>query len=185
MFCGSGATGAIDKLVRVLESRAGAERRWCSSVPTSTTRTSCPGASRSPTWSRSARTPTAASTSNTSKRARAPPDRPLKIGSFSAASNVTGIVTTSTRSRSLLHRHGALSLLGLRRGRAVRADRHEPRRRPDGHLAYKDAVFLSPHKFVGGPGTPGVLVAKRALLANRVPTVPGGGTIVFVSPSGQ
>ena len=56
---------------------------------------------------------------------------------------------------------------------------------PDGPLAYKDAVFVSPHKFVGGPGTPGVLVAKRWLLRNRVPTVPGGGTILFVSPSGH
>ena len=54
---------------------------------------------------------------------------------------------------------------------------------PDGHLAYKDAVFISPHKFVGGPGTPGVLVAKRALFANPVPTVPSGGTILFVSPT--
>jgi len=52
-------------------------------------------------------------------------------------------------------------------------------------LASKDAVFLSPHKFVGGPGTPGVLVAKRALLARRVPSVPSGGTILFVSPSEQ
>ena len=56
---------------------------------------------------------------------------------------------------------------------------------PDGHLAYKDAVFISPHKFVGGPGTPGVLVAKRALFANPVPTVPSGGTILFVSPTRQ
>ena len=40
---------------------------------------------------------------------------------------------------------------------------------------YKDAVFLSPHKFIGGPGTPGVLVVKKKLLTNRVPTVPGGG----------
>ena len=38
---------------------------------------------------------------------------------------------------------------------------------PDGHLAYKDAVFISPHKFIGGPGTPGVLVAKRSVLRNR------------------
>ena len=49
----------------------------------------------------------------------------------------------------------------------------------------KDAVFLSPHKFAGGPGTPGVLVAKRALFRNRVPSVPGGGTILFVSPRGH
>ena len=55
----------------------------------------------------------------------------------------------------------------------------------DGHLAYKDAVFVSPHKFVGGPGTPGVLVVKRSLLRNRVPAVPGGGTVVFVSPYGH
>jgi hypothetical protein len=53
----------------------------------------------------------------------------------------------------------------------------------DGRLAYKDAVFISPHKFVGGPGTPGVLVAKRALLRNRVPAVPGGGTVLYVTPS--
>ena len=48
--------------------------------------------------------------------------------------------------------------------------------------AYKDAVFLSPHKFVGGPGTPGVLVVRRDLLRNRVPTVPGGGTVDYVNP---
>jgi len=45
-----------------------------------------------------------------------------------------------------------------------------------------DAIFLSPHKFIGGPGTPGVLVAKRTLFANRVPTMPGGGTVHYVGP---
>jgi selenocysteine lyase/cysteine desulfurase len=49
--------------------------------------------------------------------------------------------------------------------------------------AYKDAIFLSPHKFVGGPGTPGVLVVRRELLGNRVPTVPGGGTVDYVNPA--
>ena len=49
----------------------------------------------------------------------------------------------------------------------------------------KDAVFLSPHKFAGGPGTPGVLVVKRSLLRHRVPSVPGGGTVEFVSPTGH
>src|SRR6202008_3196302 len=49
-------------------------------------------------------------------------------------------------------------------------------------LAYKDAIFISPHKFIGGPGTPGVLVARRELFANRVPDVPGGGTVAFVNP---
>ena len=50
-------------------------------------------------------------------------------------------------------------------------------------LAYKDAIFLSPHKLVGGPGTPGVLVVRRELLANRVPDVVGGGTVAYVNPT--
>src|SRR5215470_2513318 len=45
---------------------------------------------------------------------------------------------------------------------------------------HKDAVFLSPHKYPGGPGTPGVLVVRRDLVRNPVPTVPGGGTITYV-----
>jgi selenocysteine lyase/cysteine desulfurase len=50
-------------------------------------------------------------------------------------------------------------------------------------LAYKDAVFISPHKFVGGPGTPGVLAVRRDLLRNRVPDLVGGGTVAYVNPS--
>jgi selenocysteine lyase/cysteine desulfurase len=113
-------------------------------------------------------------------------DRPLKIGSFSAASNVTGIVTDVDRVAITLHRHGALSCWDYAAaGPYVQIDMNPSPDRPDGHLAYKDAVFISPHKFVGGPGTPGVLVAKRALFGNRVPSVPGGGTILFVSPTGH
>ena len=55
----------------------------------------------------------------------------------------------------------------------------------DGELAYKDAVFISPHKLPGGPGTPGVLVAKRHLFANQVPAVPGGGTVEYVTDRSQ
>jgi hypothetical protein len=51
----------------------------------------------------------------------------------------------------------------------------------NGHLAYKDAIFLSPHKFIGGPGTPGILVAKKQLFQNSVPAVPGGGTVSYVN----
>ena len=50
-------------------------------------------------------------------------------------------------------------------------------------MRYKDAIFLSPHKLVGGPGTPGVLVVRRELLANRVPDVVGGGTVAYVNPT--
>ncbi len=102
-------------------------------------------------------------------------ERPLKIGSLSAASNVTGIITDVDRAAGVLRRHAALSCWDYATaGPYLSID-----------MAGKDAVFLSPHKFVGGPGTPGVLVVKRALLRNRVPSVPGGGTILFVSPRGH
>jgi hypothetical protein len=51
-----------------------------------------------------------------------------------------------------------------------------------GDGSHKDAIFLSPHKLIGGPGTPGVLVVRRDLLGNEVPVVPGGGTVQYVSP---
>ncbi len=113
-------------------------------------------------------------------------DCPLKIGTFSAASNVTGTITDVDAVAIVLHRHGALSCWDYAAaGPYLPIDMNPSPDRKDGHLAYKDAVFLSPHKFVGGPGTPGLLIAKRALFSNRVPTVPGGGTILFVSPTAQ
>jgi selenocysteine lyase/cysteine desulfurase len=112
--------------------------------------------------------------------------RRLKIGSFSAASNVTGIVTDVDAVSILLHRHGALACWDYAAaGPYLPIDMNPAPDREDGRLAYKDAVFLSPHKFPGGPGTPGVLVAKRDLFANRVPALPGGGTVACVTPEHQ
>jgi selenocysteine lyase/cysteine desulfurase len=106
-------------------------------------------------------------------------DRPLRIGSFSAASNVTGIVSNTYRIAAMLHRHGALSLWDF----AAAAPYVDIEMNPAGDpQAYKDAVFISPHKFLGGPGTPGVLVVRCELVRNRVPTVPGGGTVTYVNP---
>ncbi|MBM4356695.1 MAG: aminotransferase class V-fold PLP-dependent enzyme [Deltaproteobacteria bacterium] len=109
--------------------------------------------------------------------------RPLKIGSFSAASNVTGIGTNTRAVSALLHRHGALSFWDFAAaGPYVKIEMNMADAGEDGHLVYKDAVFLSPHKFIGGPGTPGVLVAKKHLFKNVVPAVPGGGTVAYVNP---
>ncbi len=107
-------------------------------------------------------------------------ERPLKIGSFSAASNVTGIVSDTAGISELLHEHGALSFWDFAAAGPyidIEMNAVDPAR----PLSYKDALFLSPHKFIGGPSTPGVLVARRALFANRVPDVPGGGTVVYVN----
>ena len=101
-------------------------------------------------------------------------DRPLKIGSFSAASNVTGIVTDSELITRVLHEHGALAFWDF----AAAA----PYVDIDMRHGY-DAVFISPHKFIGGPGTPGVLVVDKALLTNTVPDMVGGGTVAYVNPS--
>jgi selenocysteine lyase/cysteine desulfurase len=109
-------------------------------------------------------------------------DRPIKIGSFSAASNVTGIGTNTRAVAIMLHKHGALSFWDFAAaGPYVEIEMNMRDDGPDGHLAYKDAIFISPHKFIGGPGTPGILVAKRHLFTNRVPSVPGGGTVAFVT----
>lgn len=105
--------------------------------------------------------------------------RPLKIGSFSAASNVTGIVSDTYGIAELLHEHGALSFWDFAAaGPYVDIEMNGDPARPGSH---KDAVFLSPHKFIGGPSTPGVLVARRELFGNRVPDVPGGGTVSYVN----
>jgi len=112
-------------------------------------------------------------------------ERPLKIGSFSAASNVTGIVSNVSAVSSLLHEHGALSFWDFAASAPYVEIEMRPGRGERPELDYKDAIFLSPHKLIGGPGTPGVLVARRALFTNRVPVVPGGGTVWYVNPTEQ
>ncbi|MEP6759388.1 MAG: aminotransferase class V-fold PLP-dependent enzyme [Actinomycetota bacterium] len=110
-------------------------------------------------------------------------DRPVKIGSFSAASNVTGILSDTRAISVLLHRFGALSFWDFAAAAPyVEVEMAPHRAGEDPDLDYKDAIFLSPHKFIGGPGTPGVLVARRDLFHNAVPSVPAGGTVEYVNP---
>lgn len=102
-------------------------------------------------------------------------ERPLKIGSFSAASNVTGVKTDVEGVSALLKRHGALSFWDYAAAAPyVRIDMNSE--------TPLDAVFISTHKFVGGPGTPGLLLAKKSILNNSVPAVVGGGTVAYVTP---
>jgi selenocysteine lyase/cysteine desulfurase len=106
--------------------------------------------------------------------------RPLRIGSFSAASNVTGIISDTTAISILLHAHGALSFWDFAASAPYVDIEMGSSATSDGD--YKDAIFISPHKLIGGPGTPGVLVVRTDLLHNEVPVVPGGGTVQYVSP---
>lgn len=106
-------------------------------------------------------------------------DRPLKIGSFSAASNVTGILSDTHAITRLLHEHGALAFWDF--AAAAPYIDVEMNRVGGDPLERKDAIFISPHKFIGGPGTPGLLIVDRALLRNIVPHVVGGGTVAYVN----
>lgn len=101
----------------------------------------------------------------------------LKIGSFSAASNVTGIVTDPDPVTRLLKAHGALAIWDYAGGGP-----YLPIDMRAGSDAEKDAVVISPHKFIGGPGSSGVLILRRAAVGRATPTAPGGGTVRFVSP---
>lgn len=199
IFCGSGATGAIDKLVDVLNLRIprDLDRAWKLSEQ-------IPAAQRpvvflGPYEHHSNELPWRESLAEVvtipedadgriclatlERELLAHQDRPLKIGSFSAASNVTGIGSKTAAIATLLHRYGALSFWDFAAaGPYVQIEANLKGDGEHAELAYKDAIFLSPHKFIGGPGTPGVLIAKRHLFQNLVPAVPGGGTVAYVNP---
>jgi selenocysteine lyase/cysteine desulfurase len=113
------------------------------------------------------------------RKARAYRERPLRIGAISAASNVTGILTDVRAVCRTLHEEGAIACVDYAAaGPYVPIDMHPPD--PDERI---DAVFLSTHKFMGGPGASGVLVASAKLFRSRVPERPGGGTVDFVGPA--
>jgi selenocysteine lyase/cysteine desulfurase len=102
--------------------------------------------------------------------------RPLKIGAFSAASNVTGLLTDVGAVAEALHRGGALAVFDLAAAAPyVPIDMH-----PADPLHRMDALFASPHKFAGGPNASGVLVAHKSLFRSTRPERPGGGTVDYV-----
>ncbi|CAL5097984.1 unnamed protein product [Urochloa decumbens] len=114
------------------------------------------------------------------RRALASPeyaDRPM-LGSFSACSNVTGVMTDTRQLARVLHEHGAFACFDFAAsGPYVKIDMKS------GEIDGYDAVFLSPHKFVGGPGTPGILVMNKSLyrLNSQPPSTCGGGTVAYVN----
>ncbi len=109
-------------------------------------------------------------------------DRPLVIGSFSAASNVTGVLSDVPAIARTLHRHGALAFFDFAAcAPYVPIDMHPPGE-DDARL---DAVFISTHKFVGGPNGSGVLVCNKRCLRKDTPDRPGGGTVEYVSYFGR
>ncbi|XP_052802193.1 uncharacterized protein LOC128232585 [Mya arenaria] len=95
---------------------------------------------------------------------------------MSAASNVTGIITDVDAVARIAHQNGALAIFDYAAGGPYLKIDMNPSK-----TEYKDAVILSPHKFVGGPGTPGLILAKKWMFRNSVPDRVGGGTVRFVT----
>jgi selenocysteine lyase/cysteine desulfurase len=198
VFCGSGTTGAIDRLVQVLGlrvPRALDDRHgWTATLADEDRPVVFVGPyehhSNELPWRETiAEVVTIPETQDghvdlgaLETALQATGDRRLRIGSFSAASNVTGILTDVRAVSALLHRYDALAFWDYAAaGPYLAIDVAPSGEGPDGRRDHLDAVVLSPHKFVGGPGTPGVLIARRELFTNAVPGVPGGGTVAYVN----
>ncbi len=108
-------------------------------------------------------------------------DRKFKIGSFTACSNVTGICTPIHKMARLMHRFGGLIFVDYAAG----APYLDIDMNPPDPLEKLDAIFFSPHKFLGGPGSSGVLIFDKAMYKLEVPDNPGGGTVDWTNPWGK
>lgn len=108
-------------------------------------------------------------------------DRPLKIASITGGSNVTGIQTPHHAIAKVMHQHGGVCFVDF----ACAAPYVDIDMHPEDEEAYLDAVFFSPHKFLGGPGTCGVLLFNKKLYHNMIPDCPGGGTVSWTNPWGE
>jgi len=193
IFAGSGCTGAIDRLVGILNLRIPADLDTRYGLSASIPASERPVVLVGPFEHHSNELPWRESIADLvtipedrdghvdlealEAALREHRERPMVIGAFSAASNVTGILTDTDAVTELLHQYGALAVWDYAAAAPyVDIDMH-----PEDPTIAKDAVVLSPHKFVGGPGTPGVLIIRRDLLANTVPVVVGGGTVAYVN----
>ena len=108
-------------------------------------------------------------------------DRPFKIGSFTACSNVTGVRTPYKELARIMHEYGGVCFIDF----AASAPYDEINMHPEDPMEKLDAVMFSPHKFLGGPGSSGVLVFDASMYKNEVPDNPGGGTVDWTNRWGK
>jgi selenocysteine lyase/cysteine desulfurase len=108
-------------------------------------------------------------------------DRDIKIGSFTASSNVTGIEPDYHLMARMMHEHNGICFVDF----AAAAPYVEIKMHPEDPLEKLDGIFFSPHKFLGGPGTSGVLIFDSKLYKRKIPDSPGGGTVDWTNPWGQ
>jgi selenocysteine lyase/cysteine desulfurase len=107
-------------------------------------------------------------------------NRKIKIASVSACSNVTGVTPPVHEIAKLIHQYDGYCFADY----ACSAPYVEINMHPKEEGSHLDAVMISPHKFLGGPGTTGVLIFNKKLYHNTIPDVPGGGTVTWTNPWG-
>lgn len=108
-------------------------------------------------------------------------DRKYKIGSFTACSNVTGVTTPYHTLARIMHEYGGVCFVDF----AASAPYHDIDMHPADPMEKLDGIFFSPHKFLGGPGSSGVLIFDSSLYRSEVPDQPGGGTVDWTNPWGE
>lgn len=108
-------------------------------------------------------------------------DRKFKIGSFTACSNVTGVHTPYYKLARIMHEFGGVVFIDY----AASAPYMKMNMHPEDPREKLDAIFFSPHKFLGGPGSSGVLIFDKAMYTAEVPDNPGGGTVDWTNPWGR
>lgn len=107
-------------------------------------------------------------------------NRKTKIAAVTSYSNVTGVASPYYDIAEVMHEHGGLCFVDFAASAPyVDIDMH-----PGNEKRKLDAIFFSPHKFLGGPGTTGILIFDSALYHNKVPDCPGGGTVEWTNPWG-
>ena len=174
IFCGAGSTSAINRLIDLLQLRQCAPQRTVVFIgPYEHHSNELP-------WRESdvelevisLNADGALDLTELEQRLRARSGKARILASFSAASNVTGLLTDTAQVSELVHRYGGHVFWDYAAAAPyIKID-----------VSDKDAVFISPHKFLGGPGTPGLLVMRKELVSIPIPTQPGGGTVSFVAP---
>jgi len=107
--------------------------------------------------------------------------RKIKIGSFTACSNVTGVHTPYHKMAKLMHQFGGLCFIDF----AASAPYEPINMHPEDEEERLDAIFFSPHKFLGGPGSSGILIFHKSLYKSKTPDQPGGGTVEWTNPWGE
>lgn len=108
-------------------------------------------------------------------------NRKIKIASITSCSNVTGIKTNYHKVAKLIHQYNGLCFVDF----ACCAPYVDINMHPENEDEMLDAIFFSPHKFLGGPGSAGVLIFNKKLYKNTIPDNPGGGTVSYTNPWGQ